>query len=97
MQEVIQHDSATEAEVFNRLWACGGFPEPYLKGEAFYKRWRRSHLDIILWQDLIDLYSGRDIQAIETLVHLLKQRVGASVSYTNLARDLECDAKTIKR
>src|SRR5207253_3160018 len=38
-----------------------------------------------------------DIKAIETLVELLKQRVGATVSYANLARDLERDPKTIKR
>lgn len=48
-------------------------------------------------QDLIDLYTGRDIQAIETLVLLLKERIGSTVSYANLARDLERDPNTIKR
>ena len=29
------------------------FPEPYLEGNrGFYNRWKRSHLDIILKQDL---------------------------------------------
>lgn len=85
-------------EIFNRLYHCGGFPEPFLNGsESYYKRWRRSHLDIILRQDLIDLHAVRDIKAIETLVLLLKNRVGSSVSYTNLARELERDANTIKR
>lgn len=85
-------------EIFERLWHCSGFPEPYLKGnETYYKRWRRSHLDIILRQDLIDLHTVRDIQAIETLVELLKTRVGSTVSYANLARDLERDIHTIKR
>lgn len=87
-----------EEEIFSRLWHCSGFPEPFLKGdETFYKRWRRSHLDIILRQDLIDLQAVRDIQAVETLVHLLKSRVGSGVSYANLARDLERDINTIKR
>lgn len=85
-------------DIFTRLFTCGGFPEPFLKGsEAYYKRWRRSHLDIILRQDLIDLYSVRDIQAIETLVLLLKTRVGSPVSYANLARELERDPNTVKR
>ena len=85
-------------EAFNRLWHCGGFPEPFLKNsETYYKRWRKSHLDIILRQDLLDIQSVRDIQSIETLVQLLKSRVGASVSYASLARDLERDINTIKR
>lgn len=84
--------------LFNQLWQNSGFPEPFIKDNVtYYRRWRRSHLDIILRQDLIDLYTGRDIQAIETLVLLLKDRVGSTVSYANLARDLERDPNTIKR
>jgi predicted AAA+ superfamily ATPase len=76
----------------------GGFPEPFLEDdETFYRRWRRSHLDIILRQDLIDLESVRDVQAIETLIELLRVRVGSPVSFASLARDLERDASTIKR
>jgi predicted AAA+ superfamily ATPase len=63
----------------------------------YYKRWRKTHSDIILREDLINLYTGRDIQAIETLVLLLKSRVGSTVSYANIARDLERDPNTIKR
>ncbi len=91
-------DGHDENEIFERLWQCSGFPEPFLKGEAsYYRRWRRSHLDSILRQDLIDLQSVRDIKAIDTLVLLLKGRVGSTVSYANLARDLERDANTVKR
>lgn len=84
--------------VFERLWLCSGFPEPFLKGDVtFYRRWRRSHIDIILKQDLIDMHAVRDIQAIETLVLLLKSRVGSTVSYANLANDLQRDPNTVKR
>jgi predicted AAA+ superfamily ATPase len=84
--------------VFERLWSCSGFPEPFLRGnETYYKRWRRPHIDVILRQDLIDLSSVRDISGIETLVMLLKERVGSSVSYANLGRDLDRDANTVKR
>lgn len=98
LKEAIEHYSHDPEKVFQQLWQCSGFPEPFLKNEAtYYKRWRRSHLDIILRQDLIDLYTGRDIQAIETLVLLLKNRIGSTISYANLARDLERDPNTIKR
>jgi hypothetical protein len=90
--------SYTPEEAFARLWNCSGFPEPFIDGtQIFYHRWRRSHLDIILRQDLIDIQTVRDIKAIEDLIELLKNNVGSTVSYANLARALEKDAKTVKR
>lgn len=98
LKEIVNYYAKDGEQLFNQLWQCGGFPEPFLKNDInYYKRWRQSHLDIILRQDLIDLYSGRDIQSIETLVLLLRERVGGTVSYANLARDLERDPNTIKR
>jgi predicted AAA+ superfamily ATPase len=85
-------------EGLDRLMRFGGFPEPFLKGEErFYNRWRKSHHDIILRQDLLDLESVRSISALETLIELMRRRVGSPVSYNSLARDLQRDPKTIKR
>lgn len=98
LHEILQYWKKDMHAAFDRLWHCSGFPEPFLKGSPeFYYRWRHSHTDIILRQDLIDLYVIRDIQSIQTLVLLLGSRVGNTVSYANLARDLECDANTVKR
>jgi len=98
VKEVVASVGGSPQEIFETLFTFSGFPEPFLKkDEAFYKRWRRTHLDIILRQDLISEYAVKDIQAIETLVHLLQERVGSPVSYSALARDLERDPKTIKR
>ena len=85
-------------EIFNRLINISGFPEPFLKGkETFYKRWKKSHLDIILRQDLLDLENVRNIQSIETLIEILRYRVGSPVSYNSLSNALEKSPKTIKR
>lgn len=82
----------------DKLLAIGGFPEPFLNGSIrFYNRWKRSHLDIILKQDLIDLENIQQIVEIETLIQLLKKRVGSPISYSSLARDLQCSDKTVKR
>lgn len=98
LKEAVQFLPNDHEMLFDNLWNCSGFPEPFLKGDlTYYKRWRRTHLDIILKQDLIDIYAVKDIKAIETLVQLLKERVGSTVSYANLARDLEYDQTTIKR
>ena len=82
----------------DKLLNIGGFPEPFLNGSIqYYNRWKRSHLDIILKQDLIDLENVQQITSIETLIQLLKRRVGSLVSYSTLSRDLQCSDKTIKR
>jgi predicted AAA+ superfamily ATPase len=85
-------------ESFKRLMDCSGFPEPYLDGSSiFYQRWRATHLDIILRQDLVDLETVSSIQGIEQLIYLLAQQVGSTVSYSSLARTLQVSDKTIKR
>ncbi len=98
LKEALRYWQDDPEIVFERLMHCSGFPEPFLKGsETYYKRWQRSHLDIILRQDLLDLYAVQDIKSIEILVHLLKKQVGSSLSYANLANDLQKDETTIKR
>ena len=84
--------------VLDLLLDTGGFPEPYLEGSTtFYNRWKRTHLDIILKQDIVDLENVREITSIETLIQLLRKRVGNPVSYKSLAQDLQCSDKTVKR
>lgn len=84
-------------EVVDTLLRVGGFPEPFLKGsEVYAKRWRHSHLDAILREDLLDLERVRDIKSIEILIDLLRERVGSSVSYSSLATDLQVSVPTVK-
>ena len=72
----------------DKLMQLGGFPEPFLNGtQRYYNRWKKSHLDIILKQDLIDLENVQQITQIETLIQLLKHRVGSPISYSSLAQD----------
>ncbi|OGT26329.1 MAG: ATPase [Gammaproteobacteria bacterium RIFCSPLOWO2_02_FULL_42_14] len=98
LQEAVQSWKNNANEAFERLWNVGGFPEPFLKGDPeFYSRWHRTHNDVIVRQDLLDLYAIRNLPAIETLIALLQERVGMTISYANLARDLECDSNTVKR
>lgn len=85
-------------DAFDRLMRVGGFPEPFLEhDETFYRRWKRAHTDVILRQDLLDLEQVHQISAMETLIELLRSRVGSTVSYQSLGRDLERDPSTVKR
>ena len=99
LKELRAVDPAENPEqMLDRLLATGGFPEPYLENSTrFYNRWKRSHLDIILKQDLLDLENVQQITTIETLIQLLRQRVGSPLSYRSLAEDLQCSDKSVKK
>ncbi len=98
VRELCQVDPALHPEeVLERTMRFSGFPEPYLENsERFYNLWKRTHLDIILRQDLISLEPVRDIVSIELLLNLLKKRVGSPLSYSSLANDLKVSDKTVK-
>ena len=88
----------SKPEIINRLLNVGGFPEPFLNGkQKFYNLWKKTHLDIILKQDLITQEDVKDVKSVEILIDLLKKRVGSPISYSSLAEDLQCSDKTIKR
>lgn len=87
----------TPAEALASVLKFGGFPEPYLqKNEDSARRWRLSHLDTIIRQDLMDLEKVRDLKSIEILIDLLKSRVGSPVSHNALAGDLQVSPHTVK-
>lgn len=88
----------SEQEAFTRLMNVGGYPEPFLSGDlGEYKRWRQSHLDTIIRQDLVDLENVKSLKSVEILVQLLRSKVGSGVSINALAGDLQKDHKTVQR
>ncbi len=100
MREIVLHTDSTQsrAQLFEQLWNCSPFPEPFLKGDpTYYRRWRTSHLDVILRQDVQDLSAIRDIQQLETLLILLRERIGSNISVRSLAQDLQKDPNTIRK
>jgi predicted AAA+ superfamily ATPase len=97
LKEALNFTDLNRQECFDRLMTVGGFPEPFLKGtQRFYSRWKRSHINMILREDLLTLTAVRDIQSIETLIELLRSRVGSPVSANSLARDLQKSPNTIQ-
>ncbi len=97
MKEALQHTDLGPEEVFERLMHVGGFPEPFLRGSRpWYNRWKRTHVDAILKDDLLTLSSVRDLLSIETLIELLRSRVGSPLSANSLARDLQKTRNTVQ-
>lgn len=99
LKEIYTYLKPDDPEIeLDKFLSFGGFPEPFLNGTSrFDNRWKKSHLDIILKQDLIDIENVQQITQIETLIQLLKHRVGSPISYSSLAQDLQCSDKTVKR
>lgn len=96
--EAVRYMNMNAEEALRRIMEVGGFPEPFLNGSASYaQRWRRSHLERIIKEDLMDLERVNDLKSIEILVQLLSERVGSPISMSSLARDLEVSPHTIKR
>jgi predicted AAA+ superfamily ATPase len=98
VKELAAPSGETPRAILDRILATGGFPEPYLKGaEIDAARWRRSHIDSIIRQDLLDLENVRDLKSIEILIDLLRARVGAPTSFASLAGDLQISIPTVRR
>ena len=91
-------DSYTPGAALERLLERGGFPEPFLADDLEdARRWRLSHIDSILKEDLRELSTIQDIRSVEYLVDRLASQVGSPISYQSLAEDVSVSAPTIKR
>jgi predicted AAA+ superfamily ATPase len=84
-------------EILERILNVSGFPEPFFNGDlSDYRRWRSSHLDVILKQDLLELENVRTLGDIQNLFLLLIDKVGGLLSYQSLCEDLSKSDKTIR-
>lgn len=98
LKELAQNKYHNPKDNLNDLLKLSGFPEPlFSNSESFYKKWRKSHLDIIVRQDITELETVKRITDLEFLIELMKSKVGSILSYNSLREDLLTDDKTIKR
>lgn len=87
-----------DSEYLEDLLMLGGFPEPFFSGrEDFWKRWSNNHSELIITEDLRDLTKIVEIDKIEALMEMLKPSIGQTISYRNLAVDLETTHGSVRR
>ncbi len=90
-----QDSTAATRDALDRLLKFGGFPEIFLKGtEKALQRWHNQRLDALVTQDIRDIENLRDLSGIETLIHLLPDKVGGLLSVNSLREDLMVTHKT---
>jgi predicted AAA+ superfamily ATPase len=89
--------SSSKTDV-RHLLKFGGFPEPLFSGtERTLKRWQKERRHKIIYEDLRDLESVKEISLIDLLVDALPARVGSPLSVKNLAEDLQVSPKAVDR
>ena len=97
VKEICGFLDETPKQALDALIRFGGFPEPYLrKNETYSRRWRKTLVDTVIREDLLDLEKVRDVKSIEILIDLLRSRVGSTTSYSSLAEDLQVSIHTVK-
>ncbi len=87
--------SAKDCELLLNL---SGFPEPFLAGSMRdYKRWHLERIERVVYTDINDLETIRDIASMQVLVESLGSRVGSPLSIENLRQDLSASHATVAR
>ena len=83
--------------VVEQLLRFGGFPEPFLRGEArFHRRWLREHSARVIYEDLRDLENVREVSMLDLLLSHLPACVGSPLSVNSLARLLQVAYGTVE-
>ncbi|MBP5543614.1 MAG: ATP-binding protein [Kiritimatiellae bacterium] len=84
-------------EALDQLLQLGGFPEPFLKGNArFRNQWNRTRLERLFREDIRDFSRVQDIIGIRSLASLVASRVCGGVNYAAMASDLSVAPDTAK-
>jgi predicted AAA+ superfamily ATPase len=86
------------SEDLDGLLKFGGFPEPLLRAEEkFWRRWQRERLQRVIYDDIRDLETIKEISLLELLAEELPNRVGSPLSVKNLKELLQVAHETVER
>lgn len=83
--------------VYETLFEMSGFPEPMTKGEKnFYQQWFQERKTLLIREDIRDASRIRDLSLLETLSHLIPERVGSPLSINALREDVGVAFETVR-
>ena len=85
-------------DAIDRLIIRGGFPEPFLaKDDIDADRWRQQYIDGLIRTDVLDFERVHDLHTMQTVLELLRRRIGSPVSFNSIAEDVQVSPNTIGR
>ncbi len=86
-----------EQVLLDRLLHFSGFPEPFIKADSkFLYRWKRAMIERLIKEDIRDLTKIIDLENVETLIHLLPERIGSLLSFNSLRQDIGVSYTAVK-
>jgi uncharacterized protein len=95
---LLEMNDTCSSDELRTLLKFGGFPEPLLRGEErFWRRWQRERLQRVIYDDIRDLESIKEISLLELLAEELPNRVGSPLSVKNLKELLQVAHETVER
>lgn len=84
-------------DLWEQMYEFGPFPEPLLKADkAFSNLWHQDYLSLYLREEIRELTRIADVDGVETLVHLIPNRIGSILSINSLREDLRVSHATIQ-
>jgi predicted AAA+ superfamily ATPase len=93
LPELIAKPSIKDVE---QLFTFGGFPEPLFKQNMrMLRRWHNERIHRVIYNDLRDLSSINNLNALSLLVAELPNRIGSPLSINNLATTLRVTHPTM--
>jgi uncharacterized protein len=102
LEKILQNDypesNKKNISIYENLKKYSGFPEPFIKKDKQqHFLWQKNRRERLVREDLRDLSKLPDLNAVETLMSLLPEKIGSGLSVENLRSDLETSHNTIKR
>lgn len=95
---LLEMSGTPSSDDLSDLLKFGGFPEPLLRAqEKFWRRWQRERLQRVIYDDIRDLESIKEISLLELLAEELPNRVGSPLSVKNLKELLQVAHATVER
>jgi len=95
---LVRVPGAIDGADWSALWEHGGFPEPFLKRDArFTRRWGMLRQEQFSKEDLREVSQVQDLGTIEMLMHLLAERSGQQLVYSNLAAEIGASVNSVRR
>lgn len=80
-----------------QYWFEGGFPEPWLSGDAQFRRlWHRNYLDTYLLRDIATLFPNLNRDRYRQLIQVLSHVSGSILNNAEIGRTLGVSEPTVR-
>ena len=97
-RRILRPPRRLQASAWDGLWRYGGYPEPYLRRDRHFAwRWRALRHRQLIREEVRDLTRVQQLDQMEVMARLLRDRSGQQLVFGNLARQVRVSEETVRR